>query len=252
MSTLQRFHDEIARLLRRIATEEQEAITRAATLLADVVARDHLIYVFGTGAHSYIGAEEMFYRSGGLAAVYPIFDPGVSLAFGARRSTAVERLVGYAPRVLAGFPLTSQDALVIVNAYGINAVTIEAALWAREHRVPTIAVTSPEFSRATPADHPARPPSRQNLCDLVDYMIDTKMPLRDAALSLDGVKTFPAVYILGGSAWIGERGGCPIIFIPFQASRPVPVGLYSETVRRLSHRDQGIQANPISSINTCG
>jgi len=188
MSTIQRFHDEIARLLRRIATEEQEAITRAATLLADVVARDHLIYVFGTGAHSYIGAEEMFYRSGGLAAVYPILDPGVSLAFGARRSTAVERLVGYAPRVLAGFPLTSQDALVIVNAYGINAVTIDAALWAREHRVSTIAVTSPAFSRATPADHPARPPSRQNLCDLVDYVIDTKMPLRDAALSLDGVE----------------------------------------------------------------
>ena len=28
----------------------------------------------------------------------------------------------------------------------------------------------------------------QNLCDLVDYVIDTKMPLRDAALSLDGVE----------------------------------------------------------------
>lgn len=188
MSSAQRFHDEVVRLLRRIATEEHEAIARAATLLADVIARDHLIFVFGTGAHSYIGAEEMFYRSGGLAAVYPVLDPGVSLAFGARRSTAIERLVDYAPRVLARLPLTSQDALVIVNAYGINAVTIETALWARKHRVPTIAVTSPEFSRDTPADHPARPPSRQNLCDLVDCVIDTKMPLRDAALSLDGIK----------------------------------------------------------------
>lgn len=188
MNSIQRFHDEVARLLQRIATEEQEAIGRAATLLADVVARDHLIFVFGTGAHSYIGAEEMFYRSGGLAAVYPILDPGVSLAFGARRSTAVERLAGYAPRVLAGLPLTSQDALIIVNAYGINAVTVETALWAREHRVSTIAVTSPAFSRATPPDHPARPASRQNLCDLVDYVVDTKMPLRDAALSMDGVE----------------------------------------------------------------
>src|SRR2546425_8237742 len=176
MNTIQRFHDEIARLLRRIATEEQEAITRAATLLADVVARDHLIYVFGTGAHSYIGAEEMFYRSGGLAAVYPILDPGVSLAFGARRSTAVERLVGYAPRVLAGFPLTSQDALVIVNAYGINAVTIDAALWAREHRVSTIAVTSPAFSRATPADHPPPPPPPPKLFDPLHLPIHKKKP----------------------------------------------------------------------------
>src|SRR2546427_5303547 len=181
MSTIQRFHDEIARLLRRIATEEQEAITRAATLLADVVARDHLIYVFGTGAPSYIGAEYMFFRSGGLAAVYPILDPGVSLAFGARRSTAVERLVGYAPRVLAGFPLTSQDALVIVNAYGINAVTIDAALWAREHRVSTIAVTSPAFSRATPADHPPPPPSRPKLSDPRDSPLPSQTSPRRAA-----------------------------------------------------------------------
>jgi uncharacterized phosphosugar-binding protein len=192
IAAVQRFRQEVDALLRRIAAEEQDAIARAASLMADVVAGDHLIFVFGTGGHSYIGAEEMFYRAGGLAAVYPIFDPGVSLAFGARRSTVVERLPGYAQRVLDAHPLTQQDALIIVNAYGINAVTIDAALWARAHRVPSIGVTSPAFSRGTPADHPARHPSQQNLCDLADHVIDTKMPPRDAALVLEGLEALVA------------------------------------------------------------
>jgi len=188
MRTVERFHVEVSALLTRIVAEEQQTIARAAAVLADVVARDRLIYVFGTGGHSYIGAEEMFYRAGGLACVCPVFDPGLSLSFGGRRSTAIERLPGYAPRALAGYPISSQDALVIVNAYGINAATIDAALWARERGVPTVGVTSPAFSRATPPDHPARHPSRQNLCDLVDHVIDTKMPPGDAVLVFDDLQ----------------------------------------------------------------
>ncbi len=202
MRALERYHAAIGTLLARVASEEKDSIARAAGLLADVVARDRLIFVFGTGGHSYMGAEEMFYRAGGLAAVYPILDPGVSLSFGGRRSTAVERLPGYAQRVLAGYPLTPQDALVVVNAYGINAVTIDAALWAREHGIPLIGVTSSAFSRGTPHDHPARHPSRQDLCDLADLVIDTKMPSPDAVLGFEGSEQLvgPASTVLNAFA----------------------------------------------------
>jgi uncharacterized phosphosugar-binding protein len=192
MQAVGRLHEEIGALLRRIASEEREAITRAATLLADVITRDGLIFVFGPGGHSNIGAEEMFYRSGGLACVWPVFDPGVALAFGARRSTAVERLPGYATRVLAMYPMTTDDVLMIVNAYGINAATIDGALYAKGLGIPTIGVTSPSFSRGTPPDHPARHPTKQNLCDLADHVIDTKMPARDAVLHFEGLETLVA------------------------------------------------------------
>jgi uncharacterized phosphosugar-binding protein len=53
--------------------------------------------------------------------------------------------------------------------------------------VPTIAVTSPAFSKATPQGHPARHPSGKNLFEIVDVAIDNKMPFADAVLEFPGL-----------------------------------------------------------------
>lgn len=190
MSQVSRFHEIVTGLLDRVVKEESEAIARVAGLLAKTIAADHLIYVFGTGGHSYIAAEEMSWRAGGLAAVFPILDPGVSLAFGARRSSAVERTPGYARAVLGTYPITPEDVLIIINAYGINACTVDAALWARDHDVTSVGITSPSFSRNIPPDHPARHPSRKNLFEVVDHVLDNKMPERDAVLEFPGLQAW--------------------------------------------------------------
>jgi uncharacterized phosphosugar-binding protein len=211
-------------LLDRVSREEAEGIRRAAAVLADVVARDRLIFVFGTGGHSFMAGEEMGRRAGGLASVYPILDPGISILFGPVRAAAMERTPGYARSVLGTYPLTPEDALVIVNAYGINPCSIDSALWARERGIPTIAITSPAFSRSVPPDHPARHPSRQNLVDLVDHVVDNKMPDGDAVLDFDGlvprvspVSTILNVFILESlvgetAALLLERGVTPPVW----------------------------------------
>lgn len=104
------------------------------------------------------------------------------------RSSALERTVGYARGVLSTYPVTPQDVLLIINAYGINACTIDTAMWARERKVPTIAITSPSFSRAMPKDLVARHPNGRNLFELVDLVIDNKMPVGDAVLRFEGLK----------------------------------------------------------------
>lgn len=190
MNPAARFHGAVVDLLDRIVREEDARVRQVATLMARTLANDHLIYVFGTGGHSYIAAEEMSWRAGGLAAVFPILDPGVSIAFGARRSSAVERTQGYAQAVLGTYPITRDDVLLIVNAYGINACTIDAALWARERGITTVGITSPSFSKAVPPDHPARHPSRRNLFEVVDHVLDNKMPERDAVLEFPGLRAW--------------------------------------------------------------
>jgi len=185
---MEQFRHIVGDLLDRIVREEAPAIKRVAAVLAKVIAADHLLYIFGTGGHSYIAAEEMSGRAGGLAAVCPIYDPGVSLSFGSRRSSAIERTPRYAEAVLGTYPITPQDALIVVNAYGINAATIDAALWGRAHGVTTVGITSPDFSRRIPPDHPARHPSRKNLFEVVDYVVDSKMPERDAVLQFPGLE----------------------------------------------------------------
>lgn len=189
---IEQFHRTVGGLLQTVVEETGPEIRRVAGVLADVIAKDHLLYVFGTGGHSTIAAEEMSWRAGGLAAVYPVFDPGVCLVFGGRRSSAIERTPRYARAVLGTYPITPDDVLIVANAYGINACTIDAALWARERRVTTVGITSPDFSKKVPRDHPARHPGGKSLFEVVDYVLDTKMPERDAVLELAGLTPWVA------------------------------------------------------------
>jgi uncharacterized phosphosugar-binding protein len=174
-------------ILDRLGDEEADAIMKAGAAIADRVAADRLIYVIGPGGHSQIGAEEVFSRAGGLAAIYSFIDDGFYLGNGAGRSMRIERTPGYARALLSEVPFDADDLLIIVNAYGINSATIDSAMYAHELGMTTIGVTSVANQRGLPPGHPSRQPSGRDLCDLVDIVDDTKMPLGDALLEIDGV-----------------------------------------------------------------
>ena len=56
----------------RIYDNGKVPIKKAAKILADQVQKGKLIHVFGTGGHSYIAGEEMFFRAGGLQSINAI------------------------------------------------------------------------------------------------------------------------------------------------------------------------------------
>ena len=90
-------------LMRRILDEERAALGRAAERVADQIAADRLVHIFGPGGHSNLAAQELFFRAGGLMHVAAILDEGTLLSNGALRSMAVERTPGYG-RVVDGRP----------------------------------------------------------------------------------------------------------------------------------------------------
>jgi uncharacterized phosphosugar-binding protein len=179
--------DSAVAIMRRIHDEEATALDRAAERLANQIAADRLIHVFGPGGHSNLAAQEIFFRAGGLMHVAAILDEGTLLSNGARRSMAIERLPGYGRIVITDWSLGEDDLLVLVNAYGINAALIDAALEAKRRGVFIIGVSSREHAAHTAPEHPARHPTRQNLHDLVDIAVDTKVPIGDAAVTIPGV-----------------------------------------------------------------
>lgn len=188
MSTSSKFYFEtIVSVLRRIEEEQQESINTAAAILAKAVTEDKLINVIGPGGHSNLAAEEVLWRAGGLAPVNPILDPGTILMFGAKRSNYIERTPGYAKAVLQSYGLTKGDVLVIVNAYGINSMTIDCALYCKEAGITSIGITSTGFAQNVPKDAPSRHPSGQNLYELVDVFIDNYLPLGDAVVQVEGL-----------------------------------------------------------------
>ncbi|GAA4512385.1 sugar isomerase domain-containing protein [Actinoallomurus oryzae] len=178
---------EVTALLERIHDEESDAILRAAERVAEQVRADRLVHIFGPGGHSNLAAQEVFFRAGGLMHVSAILDEGTLLSNGALRSMAIERTPGYGRVVIADAGLTPDDLLILVNAYGINAALIDAALEAKERGVTLIGVSSREHAERTDPGHPARHPTKANLHDLVDIAIDTKVPIGDAVITMAGV-----------------------------------------------------------------
>ncbi len=187
MNGMVKYHQAAARVIETILEKEQEKIKAAAQIFADQIVRGNLINVCGTGGHSFIGAEEMFYRAGGLVPVNPIFETGVSLPPGALRSTSIERTPGFMPGILATYGIKAGQAMVIVNAYGINSATIDTALESKRLGLTTIAFTSPQIALGLAANHPSRHPSGKNLHEIVDVCVDTHVPMGDAAVTLEGL-----------------------------------------------------------------
>jgi len=181
---LDRTHD----LMRAILEAERDSLDRAAARLADQIAADRLVHVFGPGGHSNLAAQEIFFRAGGLMHVSAILDEGTLLSNGALRSMAIERTPGYGRVVIADRGLGPDDVLILVNAYGINAALIDAAIEAKKRGAFVIAVSSRGHANQTAPDHPARHPTKQNLHDLADIAIDTKVPVGDAVVRIPGVR----------------------------------------------------------------
>jgi uncharacterized phosphosugar-binding protein len=197
------YFDAVTALMARIRDEEKVSLDRAADRLADQIAADRLVHIYGPGGHSNLATQEVFFRAGGLMHISAILDGGTLLSNGALRSMAIERLPGYGKIVIADQRLGETDLLILVNAYGIIAALIDAAIEARRRGVFTIGVSSREHAANSAPEHPARHPSKQNLHDIVDIAIDTKVPIGDALVRVPGladpiaaVSTFTNAYAL--------------------------------------------------------
>lgn len=188
MSITKDYFSGVTAVLEKIASTQEENIKKAAVICAKALKEGRLINVIGPGGHSNIAVEEVLWRAGGLVHVNAILDPGTNVLFGAKRSNIVERTPGYAKAVFDSYRLTEGDVLIIVNAYGINPMTIDSALLCKERGITSIGITSTSFATTVPKNAASRHPSGLNLCDIADVFIDNHLPLGDAIVSLEGME----------------------------------------------------------------
>jgi uncharacterized phosphosugar-binding protein len=179
----------ISSIASQIASEE-EVITEAARVMAKSICADGVIHVIGPGGHSNMAVEEVLWRAGGLGPINAILDAGTNLIHGAKRSNYIERTPGYAQKVLDAYRVGRHpgEVIVIVNAYGINAMCLDTVLEAKRRQMVTIAVTSREFADRLPKDHPSRHPSGKNLYQEADYFINCHLPYGDAVVEVEGCR----------------------------------------------------------------
>jgi uncharacterized phosphosugar-binding protein len=181
------YYHQVTQYLETIFNEESEKIQETGTLLAKVIKRDGLLYVFGCG-HSHMVEEELFYRAGGLAPISPVFETSSMLHEGAVKSSQIERMSGYAQLVFDRYPVTDKDAFLIASTSGINAFPIEMAQAAKNVGATVIGISSLNY-----LSKPSRHDEGLHLADVCDIVINNHVPVGDAVIEVreDGTKSGP-------------------------------------------------------------
>lgn len=168
-----RYLDELSVALQRARVANRESLTEAARIVENVVARDGIVFAFGSG-HSQLAALELNRRAGSLAAIQVLFDPTWGTA---------EHVEGYGETLLADSAPDEHDCLIAISHSGNTAAAIDIARRAHESGTPVIVVTSLAASRRVEARHS----SGLKLSQLADVVLDDGASDSDPGISVAGV-----------------------------------------------------------------
>lgn len=223
-SALDTFHHEVSQrldtLARRAAAGELDP---AIELLADAVAGDGVIQVFGTG-HSEAFAMEVAGRAGGLIPTNSIRLRDLVIHGGqspeSLRGSDFEQGHEMVDRLWELARVDPRDAFIIASNSGVNGSIVGMALKAKDAGRKLIAVTSLEHTRAVSPLHP----SGHRLLDLADVVIDNLAPYGDTTLP-DGTGAVSSLT----AAFIAQQLTIGVVQRLTAAGRKPPIYLSANT-----------------------
>ena len=162
---------------------QKEQTDAASSAICSAVQNHKSIFVFGC-SHAGILAEEVFYRTGGLAVINPIFFSGLMLNTRPITATSsLEKLDGLAQILLEKNHVGAWDVLIVHSVSGRNSVPVEMALGAKQRGAAVIGITSLAYSGSVTSRHK----SGKRLFECCDIVLDNKGVAGDAAISIPGL-----------------------------------------------------------------
>lgn len=172
---------EVQRILQQVQATQADALRTAGDWLVDTALGGGTIWAAGCG-HAGLLAQELFYRSGGLAVINPLFAPGLQLEVSPVTLTSdIERMEGYGAVIVDRKGIGKGDLLLVHSVSGRNPVGIDLALRARERGARVIALTNLKYSRASRSRHS----SGKRLFECADLVLDNCGAVGDAAVSVE-------------------------------------------------------------------
>ncbi len=173
----------VTETIERAYAEQSDKLAAVSGAIAEAVERKNNVFVFGC-SHAGILAEEVFYRTGGLAVINPIFFPAMMLnTRPVTMTSALERTPGLGKIILDSNHVGTGDVLILHSVSGRNTVPVEMALAAAERGVTTVCITNLKYSRAVTSRHP----SGKRLFEVCNVVIDNMGDVGDAAVTIDGL-----------------------------------------------------------------
>jgi uncharacterized phosphosugar-binding protein len=179
----------IHEILNKIEATQAEALHQAARLMANSIAADGLVHMFGAG-HSALPVQEAYPKCGNLVSFHPMIELALSSftnvvdSNGIAQFTFLERVEGYGEAILQSYILEPRDTMLIFSQSGINNVVIDIALGAKRRGLPVVSVMSLAQATALPARHS----SGKRLNEISDIVIDNCVPFGDVTVHLPGME----------------------------------------------------------------
>jgi uncharacterized phosphosugar-binding protein len=194
---LDQYCSAIQSLQSKVVTAQREELIEIATRMAECVAHDDRILLFGTG-HSHMLAEEGHYRAGGLANVVPMLQSALMLHEGSILSGRLERTAGMAQPVFERYQPQAGEMLFIFSNSGVNIAPVEMALLAKEHGLISVAVCSLTYARVAPLSSAGR-----RLFEATDYVIDNGGEQGDSLIALEDTpwRVGPSSTVINALLW---------------------------------------------------
>ena len=187
----------VTEMTARAYSGQRDVLRQASDAVAQTVERKNNVFVFGC-SHAGIIAEEVFYRTGGLAVINPIFFPAMMLnTRPITMTSSLERLPGLGKIILEKNSVGEGDLLILHSVSGRNAVPVEMAIEAKKRGVGTVCITNIAYSRSVTPRHPCG----KRLFEVCDTVIDNMGDPGDAAVTVDGLpeKIGPTSTVVGAA-----------------------------------------------------
>lgn len=182
-------------IMHKVEETQWEEIDQSGIAIANAIKNKHSIFIFGA-SHAGILAQEMFYRTGGLAVLNAILPAEFMLnTRPVIQTSAMEKLDGYPAIILGHTPIQKEDVLILHSVSGRNTAAIEMAMEAKNRGVLTIGITNMTYTKEVTSRHK----SGKKLCDVCDIIIDNCGDFEDSSMMLDGMqqKIAPTSSVVG-------------------------------------------------------
>lgn len=171
-------------IMTQIEETQWNSIDSSSRNIANAIKDKQSIYVFGA-SHASIIAQEMFYRTGGLALINPILPSELMLNIRPVIQTSdMEKLDGYSTIILNNLPIKDGDILILHSVSGRNPAAIEMAIEAKNRGLFTICITNLTYTKEVTSRHK----SGKKLYEICDIVIDNCGDFEDSSMIIDGLK----------------------------------------------------------------
>ncbi|MDN5342987.1 SIS domain-containing protein [Oceanotoga sp. DSM 15011] len=189
------YMNHIREIIDKVENTQKDTIKEVSKLFSKTIMNGNTLYVFGA-SHAGIIAEELFYRTGGLALINPIFNSSIMLNTRPVTLTSkMERLEGYGTEILRSSNIKAGDTILIHSVSGRNPTAIEMAIEAKKIGANVIALTNIEYSSKVNSRHSCG----KNLYELADIVIDNCGDFEDSSMKVEGLeqKVGPTSTVIG-------------------------------------------------------